>query len=45
VGPGAKQHYFTVKEMKNNSTKLHSLSEDATGKSFNGMSIQLLERF
>ena len=45
VGPGAKQHYFTVKEMKNNSTELHSLSEDTAGKLFNGMSIQLLERF
>ena len=45
VGPGAKQYYFTVKEMTNNSTKLHSLSEDTAGKLFDGMSIQLLERF
>jgi DNA-binding HxlR family transcriptional regulator len=45
IGPEGKQYYFTVKEMKNNYTTLHSLSEDTTEKLFDGMSIKLLERF
>ena len=45
IGTEAKQYYFTVKEMQNNYTTLHSLSEDTTEKLFDGMSIQLLERF
>ena len=45
IGSKAKQHYFTVKEMTNNYTVLHSLSENTTEKLFDGMSIQLLERF
>ena len=43
--PGMKQYYFTVKEMKNNSTTLYALSRDTKAKLFDGLSIQLLERF
>ena len=42
---GTKQYYFTVKEMKNNSTTLHALSQDANAKLFDGLNIRLLERF
>ena len=42
---GTKQYYFTVKEMGNNSTTLHSLSQDTNSKLFDGLSIKLLERF
>ena len=42
---GTKQYYFTVKEMGNNSTTLHSLSQDTNAKLFDGLNIQLLERF
>ena len=42
---GTKQHYFTVKEMGSNSTTLHTLSQDANVKSFDGLHIKLLERF
>ena len=43
--PGMKQYYFTVKEMKHNSTTLYALSRDTKAKLFDGLSIQLLERF
>ena len=42
---GTKQHYFTVKEMGNNSTTLHTLSQDVNVNSFDGLHIKLLERF
>ena len=42
---GTKQHYFTVKEMGNNKTTLHALSQDANVNSFDGLHIKLLERF
>ena len=42
---GTKQYYFTVKEMGNNSTTLHSLTQDTNSKLFDGLNIKLLERF
>lgn len=42
---GTKKHYFTVKEMRDNSTTLHALSQDANVNSFDGLHIKLLERF
>ena len=44
-GTGTKQYYFTVKEMSNNSTTLHALSQDSNLKLYEGLNIQLLERF
>lgn len=42
---GTKKYYFTVKTITNNSAILYALSDGAAGQSFDGMSIQLLERF
>ena len=44
-GTGTKQYYFTVKEMSNNSTTLHALSQNSNVKLYDGLNIQLLERF
>ena len=44
-GTAAKQYYFTVKEMSNNSTTLHALSQNSSVKLYEGLNIQLLERF
>ena len=44
-GTGTKQYYFTVKKMSNNSTTLHALSQDSNLKLYEGLNIQLLERF
>ena len=41
---GTQQYYFTVKQMNNTSTTLHALTQGKTGKSFDGLSIRLLER-
>ena len=42
---GTQQYYFTVKQMNNTSTTLHALTQGKTGKSFDGLSIKLLERY
>ena len=44
-GTGTKQYYFTVKEMGNNSTTLHALSQNTNINLYHGLNIQLLERF
>ena len=44
-GTGTKQYYFTVKKMSNNSTTLHALSQNSNLKLYEGLNIQLLERF
>lgn len=44
-GTEPKQYYFTVKEMSNNSTTLHALSQNSNLKIYEGLNIQLLERF
>ena len=45
VQSGTQQYYFTVKQMNNTSTTLHALTQGKTGKSFDGLSIKLLERY
>ena len=42
---GTQQYYFTVKQMNNTSTTLHALTQGKIGKSFDGLSIKLLERY
>lgn len=44
IQSGTQQYYFTVKQMNNTSTTLHALTQGKTGKSFDGLSIRLLER-
>ena len=45
VQSGTQQYYFTVKQMNNTSTTLHALTQGKAGKSFDGLSIKLLERY
>lgn len=45
IQSGTQQYYFTVKQMNNTSTTLHALTQGKTGKSFDGLSIKLLERY
>ena len=45
IQSGTQQYYFTVKQMNNTSTILHALTQGKTGKSFDGLSIKLLERY
>ena len=45
IQSGTQQYYFTVKQMNNTSTTLHALTHGKTGKSFDGLSIKLLERY
>lgn len=42
---GAQRHYFTVKDLSDNKTTLHILSQGQTKQKFDGLSIKLLERF
>lgn len=42
---GTKQFYFSVKQMKDNYTTLHALSNDTKAEIFDGLDVQLLERF
>ena len=42
---GTKQFYFSVKQMNDNYTTLHALSNDTKAEIFDGLDIQLLERF
>ena len=44
-GTETKQYYFTVKKMGDNSTTLHALSQNTNIKVYDGLNIQLLERF
>ena len=44
-GTKTKQYYFTVKKMGDNSTTLHALSQNTNIKVYDGLNIQLLERF
>ena len=45
IQSGTQQYYFTVKQMNNTSTTLHALTQGKAGKSFDGLSIKLLERY
>ena len=45
IQSGTQQYYFTVKQMNNTSTTLHALTQGKTGKSFDGLSIKLLDRY
>ena len=45
IQSGTQQYYFTVKQMNNTSTTLNALTQGKTGKSFDGLSIKLLERY